>query len=293
MNFDLLNDFFDDLQNIKGRSINTISAYRHDIKLYMQYKEKNKDVFGFYDFMKKHKLSARSQARTISSIRSYFKYCESRGHVCDELRELKPPQVKTNLPQSVSINDFERLFAACEVVDKSKTMRNRLVLLFLYGLGCRVSELIGLDIKDFSATDRWVKVLGKGKKERLVPLTEGLYTSLEEYLNFSRTFLTNNKPNPALFINDRGSRPSRVDIWRWLDTWSKKAGFETTMHPHKFRHGCATALLKGGADLRSIQMILGHSSIQTTQIYTAVTTSQSIQAIDEHHPLSKIKDSSL
>ena len=96
-------------------------------------------------------------------------------------------------------------------------------------------------------------------------------------------------PNASILINDRGSRPSRVDIWRWLDAWSKLAGFEETVGPHQFRHGCATALLEGGADLRSIQMLLGHSSIQTTQIYTSVSTTKMQEEIKEHHPLSSKK----
>lgn len=291
MDYTLWTEFFDDLQNVRGRSQNTIMAYRRDLELYRKFTEKKQRLAEFFDFMKKEGLSTRSQARVISSIRTYMKFCESRGHKCPELRELRPPKVQTALPKAVSVEEFEKLFMACVTTDKSKTARNHLTLLFLYGLGCRVSELIGLNLKDFSATERWVKVLGKGGKERLIPLTDALYVALEEYLRIHRdSLLQNAAATSALLINDRGHRPSRVDVWRWLASWSKKAGFDEPVHPHRFRHGCATALLEGGADLRSIQMMLGHASIQTTQVYTAVTTNTAVKAIEEHHPLSKIKD---
>ncbi|MGZ3692100.1 MAG: tyrosine-type recombinase/integrase [Pseudobdellovibrio sp.] len=294
MNTQLWIDFFDDLQNVRGRSLNTIMAYRRDLELYKKFSEKSKRQIEFFDFMKKEGLSTRSQARVISSVRTYMKFCESRGTSCPELRELRPPRVKTSLPKSISVEEFEKLFIACATTDAAKSTRNRLTLLFLYGLGCRVSELIGLNINDFSPTEKWVKVLGKGNKERLIPLTEDLYVALENYLKNARpNLLQDQTSNSALLLNDRGHRPSRVDVWRWLASWSAKAGFAEPVHPHRFRHGCATALLEGGADLRSIQVMLGHASIQTTQVYTAVTTNTAVKAIEEHHPLSKIKDQAL
>lgn len=284
-------DFFDDLQNVRGRSQNTIMAYRRDIELYSKFNLKKNRLSEFYDFLKKEGLSTRSQARVISSLRTYFKFCETRGMKCPELRELRPPKVKAALPKSLTLNEFEILFKASVVTDEPKNIRNQLTLLFLFGLGCRVSELIGLSLNDFSATERWIKVLGKGRKERLIPLTDVLYTALELYLEKSRPRLSENKNTEnSLILNDRGHRPSRIDIWRWLASWSIKGGFDEPIHPHRFRHGCATALLEGGADLRSIQMLLGHSSIQTTQIYTSVTTQAAAKEIDTHHPLSKLKN---
>lgn len=284
-------EFFDDLQHVRGRSLNTIMAYRRDIELYQKFRETNERLIEFYDFMKKEGLSTRSQARVISSLRTYYKFCETRGLKSEELRDLRPPKVKSTLPKAITFAEFEKLLLASEVQDEPKKIRNMLTLLFLYGLGCRVSELINLNLSDFSATERWVKVLGKGQKERLIPLTEALYAALDKYLLHSRHLLIHDQSTEnSLLLNDRGHRPSRIDIWRWLAAWSIKAGFDEPVHPHRFRHGCATALLEGGADLRSIQILLGHASIQTTQVYTAVTTNTATKAIDDHHPLSKMKD---
>lgn len=282
-------EFFDDLQHVRGRSQNTIMAYRRDLELYFDYRKKEKSIPGFYEHMKSHKLSTRSQARVISSLRTYFKFCENRGQECPELRELRPPKVKVALPQSLSIDEFHKLLMACETNDENRTQRNRITLYLLMGLGCRVSELIGLDISDFSETERWIKILGKGNKERLVPLTEKLSAELTNYLRNVRPLILHEKTD-SILVNDRGHRPSRVDIWRWLAAWSAKAGFEGPVSPHQFRHGCATALLESGADLRSIQLLLGHSSIQTTQIYTNVTTQTLVETLDQHHPLSKLKN---
>lgn len=282
-------EFFDDLQHVRGRSLNTIMAYRRDLELFIQFKKESNAISAFYEFMKKNKLSTRSQARVISSLRTYFKFCENRGLPAPELRELRPPKVKVGLPRALTMDEFQRLLAACHSPDSFKTLRNQLTLMLLFGLGCRVSELININLEDYSETEKWLKVVGKGNKERLVPVTEELMLILNQYLKGSRNYLVKEKTN-ALLINDRGHRPSRVDIWRWLAAWSARAGFEEPVSPHRFRHGCATALLEGGADLRSIQMLLGHASIQTTQIYTTVTTQNLVKTVEEHHPLAEIKD---
>jgi integrase/recombinase XerD len=282
-------EFFDDLQNIRGRSQNTVMAYRRDLELFQEYRKTEITISGFYDFMKKHKLSTRSQARVISSLRTYFKFCETNGQQAPELRELRPPKVQVRLPKPLALDEFHRLVQASETPDINKAARNSITLLLLFGLGCRVSELINLNLEDYNEIDRWIKVKGKGGKERLLPLTENLLNSLNGYLkNFRPNILKDS--GQSLLLNDRGKRPSRVDVWRWLASWSERAGFAEPVSPHRFRHGCATALLESGADLRSIQILLGHSSIQTTQIYTSVTTGTLTKTVDEHHPLSEMKD---
>jgi len=235
--------------------------------------------------MAKGKLSTRSQARVISSIRTYYKYCQKMGDKIPDITQLRPPKVKAKLPEALTFEDFKTLKEASTVDDPYKSARNHITLTLLFGLGCRVTELIQFNLIDFHESDAWLKVLGKGGKERVVPLTDHLLQELKVYLRQVRPHLAKDGEN-SILVNDRGKRPSRVDIWRWLDAWSKRAGFAKTIHPHQFRHGCATALLDSGADLRSIQKLLGHSSIQTTQIYTSVSTRKMQETVDEHHPLS-------
>jgi integrase/recombinase XerD len=215
-------------------------------------------------------------------------FCERKGEKVPSLRQLRPPKVKASLPKALTLAEFERLYKASETATPFRTARNQITLLLLFGLGCRVSELIALNTHDFNQTEGWLKVLGKGSKERLVPLTQNLQKELEVYLREVRNELVKQKTQ-SILINDKGNRPSRVDIWRWLAAWSKTAGFDGPISPHKFRHGCATALLEGGTDLRSIQMLLGHSSIQTTQIYTSVTGQKVREEIETHHPLAKLR----
>lgn len=283
-------EFFDDLKNVRGRSQNTILAYRRDLELFTQFQETHRDITGIYQFMTKNKLSTRSQARVISSIRTYYKFCQRMGDQIPDLSQLRPPKVEAKLPSALSFEDFKKLKEASTVNDPYKSARNHITLTMLYGLGCRVTELIQFNLFDFNESDAWLKIVGKGGKERLAPLTGHLLQELKVYLRQVRPHLVK-EGETSILVNDRGKRPSRVDIWRWLDAWSRKAGFEKTIHPHQFRHGCATALLESGADLRSIQKLLGHSSIQTTQIYTTVSTRKMQDTVDEHHPLSQSSES--
>lgn len=285
-------EFFDDLEHVRGRSQNTVQAYRRDLELFDQFLSTSKDINNIYRFLQKKKLSPRSQARVLSSIRTYYRFCESQGDKIPDLSKLRPPKVTTSVPEALSYADFQKLYDACVVEDPHRSARNQITLLLLFGLGCRVTELIQLNLQDFYETEGWLKVKGKANKERIVPLTHQLLNELKIYLQQVRPHLCKENTH-SILVNDRGHRPSRVDIWRWLDAWSKKAGFKKTINPHKFRHGCATSLLEAGADLRSIQKLLGHSSIQTTQIYTSVSTSKMRQAIDKHHPLSRQDDDSV
>lgn len=281
-------EFFEELEHVRGRSRNTIMAYRRDLELYDNFKQDDNSLKLFGSYLNKNGLSARSQARVISSLRTYYKFCQKQGDKVPDLSQIKPPKFSAPLPNTLSLEEFQKLQKSCVVENKFKTARNHITLLLLFGLGCRVSELIQLNLKDFYEGEAWLKVIGKANKERIIPITEPLMLELVAYLKQIRPELAK-KSEKSILINDRGNRPSRVDIWRWLDAWSKKAGFEKTVNPHKFRHGCATALLEAGADLRSIQVLLGHSSIQTTQIYTSVSTKHLESEIEKHHPLSGLK----
>jgi len=286
------NEFLRDLQFSKNYSNNTVSSYRRDLNYYKLFRKEALDnIKDFYLFLDQKKLSVRSQARVISCLRSYFKFLQRRGESCPEINDLKPPKVHHKLPHRLHLRDFQALWKACEGKNAKLTIRNQLLLSFLYGLGCRVSEITALNKSDFNEMESWLRVLGKGNKQRLLPLSKKLSYLLNLYLTESRPYFMN-KEKTSLFFNNRGNRPSRVDIWRWLKKWSLKAGLDGVKNPHSFRHGCATELLEKGANLRSIQKLLGHSNIQTTQIYTSVTGGQLKSAVNQHHPLSKMKTSS-
>lgn len=284
-------EFFEELEYVRGRSKNTIQSYRRDLELYEQFLKQHKDIHYLYAFMKGQGLSDRSQARMISSLRTYFKFLESKDIPAPELRSLKLPKVKKTVPKTITPAQFEMLFQAAQVVEEDhKTQRNQLTLLLLFGLGCRVTELIQIELKDIDLQEGYVRIVGKGNKERLVPLTENLLIKVKEYLEESRPQIVKSQNVKTLLVNERGKELSRIDIWRWLAAWSSKAGFKEVVHPHQLRHACATSLLEQGADLRSIQILLGHTSIQTTQIYTQVTTSKLNKEVDAKHPLSQYKD---
>lgn len=287
-------EFLRDLQFHRCLSDHTVSAYRRDLRLYGEFlksqKTRNKDLKAFYRFLTQRGLSARSQARIVSSLRTYFHFLEARGlkKESEQIKHLKFPHFQQKLPKSLSFKEFQKLLSACEVKNKDLSSRNRLVLILLYGLGCRVSELTGLNLKDFNETESWIRVTGKGRKQRLLPLSPPVYRALRDYLKNNRPLIAKGSTT-ALICNSRGRRPSRVDIWRWLKSWSGKAGFSEVKNPHSFRHGCATALLEEGADLISIQKLLGHLNVTTTQIYTAVSSKHLKETIREHHPLSDPK----
>ena len=283
----LYEEFLRDLQFVRCYSSHTVSAYKQDINYYREFCKTKRPIQEIYSFLAEKKLSSRTQARIISCIRTYLKFLQSRGHSVKEIKHLKIPNVKNKLPKPIHLEEFKLLWKACEGDSKPVSIRNKLILSFLYGLGCRVSELVSMNVQNFNETERWISVVGKGDRQRLLPLTTELYKLLRVYLLQSRPFLSDKKSD-CLFFNNRGQRPSRVDIWRWLKAWSLKAGFQEVKNPHSFRHGCATSLLDQGADLISIQKLLGHLSIQTTQIYTTVSSDGLKRAIDKHHPLSQI-----
>lgn len=270
-----------------NRSPHTFSAYRRDLQLYKLFLKNNKDISLLYEYIDEKGLSARSKARVISSVRSYLRFLESKGQRT-QLQKLNPVPVKSNLPKLISPEEFGKIYEAAIISDIHKTARNHITLLLLFGLGCRISEVIQLNLQNINESDYSLVVTGKRKKQRLLPLTQDLYTHLNKYICENRPALLKNSKTNSVLINNRGHRPSRVDVWRWLSSWSKKAGFKEVKSPHQFRHGFATGLLENGADLRSIQFLLGHSSIQTTQIYTSVKQSHLKKTIKEHHPLSSI-----
>ncbi|MGH1469283.1 MAG: tyrosine-type recombinase/integrase [Bdellovibrionales bacterium] len=281
-------EFFEDLELVRGRSRNTISAYRRDLLLYEEFKNTSRPIAEYYNFLQKNGLSTRSQARAISSLRTYLKFLERNDISAPELRELKLPKVEKKAPKIISLEEFDKLVKAAVGKNDSQTMRNQLCLYLMFGLGLRVTELTSLDVESVQLDEGTLRVLGKGSKERILPLNPLLLEMLSSYLGEHRKEVCFDLNERSLIVNKKSNRPSRIDIWRWLDSWSKKAGFLERVHPHQFRHACATSLLESGANLRSIQILLGHTSLQTTQMYTAVSKGHLNKTLDEKHPFSNV-----
>ena len=282
-------EFFEDLEHVRGRSKNTVAAYRRDLNLYEEFKDTKKSTPQFYNFMKERGLSQRSQARVISSVRTYLKFLEKHDIIIPELRDLKLPKVDKKPPETINFEDFEKLLESSALTKKpAQVVRNQLLLYMMFGLGLRVSELTGLNLESVKLDESSIIVLGKGGKERVLPLNPKLQDFLIDYLENHRKDLCFDEKERSLFVNNKSRRPSRVDIWRWMENWSKKAGFKKTVHPHQFRHACATSLLENGANLRSIQILLGHTSLQTTQMYTSVTRPHLNKVLNESHPFSEL-----
>lgn len=292
MGLPYLNEFLTSVLVEKSGSTHTQKSYARDLALFSKFLEgQSGDITkfsqsNFHSFCNAKELGRRSQARVISTLRSYFRYLQRQGYI-KEMPPLEIIQHTRTLPETLSDEQIQ-LLLQCAIKDEKNeplALRNKIVLTLLYATGCRVSELCDINISDIHLDTRLLKITGKGAKERMVPLVTEAAEALSEYLKV-RMSLTEISER-SLIVNDRGHRPSRIDIFRWLKRWSLLAGFKRNVSPHKLRHACATQLLKEGVDLRSIQTLLGHASIATTEVYTKVENSDLTESVKKYHPLSE------
>ena len=291
MGLPLLDEFLTSILVERSGSKHTQKSYARDLDLFSLFlKDQTGDITKFsqsrfHSFCNHRDLGRRSQARVISTLRSYFRYLLKQGLV-KEIPVLEIIQHTRTLPETLSQEQINLLLKVASTDEKNENLavRNKVVLTLLYATGCRVSELCESNISDIQLDLRIMKITGKGSKERLVPLVTEATESISEYLKI-RMQLTQVSER-ALIVNDRGHRPSRIDIFRWLKRWSQLAGFKKNVSPHKLRHACATQLLKEGVDLRSIQTLLGHASIATTEVYTKIENSDLTETLKKYHPLS-------
>ena len=279
----LAEDFLDHLEVERSLSFHTLSAYKRDLQHYLFFlKTKDKHTKNFYEYLDQKAYSPRSKARIISALRSWFKYLENKNITVNR-PFLNPVRISPSIPRPLYLKEFQLLLEGSRNKKKPyRQGRNHLTLSLLFGLGLRVSEVLNLSLTHINEIDQSLVVRGKRGKQRLMPLNQELYQQIKTYILEHRPSLTAKKTNLSLILNDRGNRPSRVDVWRWLAKWSARAGLSQNKHPHQFRHGFATSLLEQGVDLRSIQMLLGHANIQTTQIYTSVKTGHLKRTIQKH-----------
>ena len=231
-------------------------------------------------------LSASSAARTIVAVRGFHKFLALEGEtLTDPAGAVAPPKAPKRLPKAISLHDVERLLSAASVGDTPASLRDRAIVEVLYGSGARISEAVGLDVDDIDLEQGSVRLMGKGGKERIVPLGSYARAAVTAYTVRARPSMAiNGKGTPALFLNQRGGRLTRQSAWKAIHAAAERAGLGATVSPHTLRHSFATHLLDGGADVRVVQELLGHASVTTTQIYTMVTIQRLREVYAEAHP---------
>jgi integrase/recombinase XerD len=289
---DILRIFLDYLSVEKGLSPNTIHSYSLDLKKLFLFFHREKiswirageeDLIKFIHYHSRANLSPRSLARLISSIRSFYRFL-----VLDELipkspaANLSTPKLWLDLPKFLTEKEVEKLLAR----PKEKNIRgqrDKAMLELLYATGLRVSELVTLNLKDLNLEQRFILCQGKGGKERIVPFGHSAEKALREYLQKTRPKLLK-RDNPSLFLSSRGKAFTRQGFWKMLKGYARQVDLEKKISPHVLRHSFATHLLERGADLRSVQLMLGHSQITTTQIYTHVSRKHLREVYQKYHP---------
>lgn len=290
-----LREYLSILKLEKNLSDNTVAAYGNDINSFLQFVEsrriddpsiiKQNHIADFFKSLKELGLSGRSAARYYSSIKGFFNYLFLSKYITENpIEKISSPKLAKNLPSVLSVREIDLILSKPDTNNKLG-LRDKAVLELLYACGTRVSELINIKIPDLFFDDEVIRVFGKGSKERIIPIGRSAVKWTNEYLKKSRVLLMKKtKSENYLFLNNRGTKLSRMGVWKIVDRYVKEAGLEKEIHPHTFRHSFATHLLEGGADLRAVQEMLGHADISTTQIYTHIDREYIKQVHKDFHP---------
>lgn len=299
MNFHKYSEEFLNFSRIeRGLSNNSISAYSRDLQRFSEFlSSRSLDVIDFHqdsldvfiNELSKEDLAISSINRVISTLRSFYGYLEREHQLNNPMKDIESRKIPLRLPKALTIAQITSLIEASSSEDDIISLRNKAILELLYSTGGRVSEIVGLDLSDiFESNDvRVIKLRGKGGKERVVPMGSFSVKALNDYVVRVRPALQlkNSKgKSEALFLNQRGTRISRQSAWQIVVDCAKKAGLTEGISPHVFRHSFATHLLDGGADIRVVQELLGHSSVTTTQIYTLITIDKIRESYSMAHP---------
>ena len=290
----LLDSYLDYLRMEKGLARNTLEAYSHDLTEFLHWVDEGfngtlneiqeKDLRLYFLHKRKQGISTRSMARKTSSIKNFYRYLQKQGHLSENPTDLlESPKAGSALPKNLSLEEVERLLAQ---PDPSELLgaRDQAMLEILYATGLRVSELLALRLKDINMEVGYLVAYGKGNKERLVPFGDQALESLKRYLTTFRPRLCKSGKVPYLFLNRSGRKLSRQGFWKLIHRYALLAGITSPVTPHVLRHAFATHLLERGADLRSVQLLLGHSNISTTQIYTHLNSERLKKIYHRHHP---------
>ena len=295
VNIDILKRRFDAYLRIeKGLSPNTAASYCRDVEHLLQFASDNgksasditrQDLELFLGTLYDLGISPRSQARIISGIKSFYKFLKMEGVIDVNPTLLLPaPRIGRHLPDVLTLDEIDRMIA-CIDLSKPQGQRNRAIIEVLYGCGLRVSELVELKLSQIFEQEEYITVIGKGDKQRLVPISQEALEQINLYLEQTRNNqVVQRGCEDILFLNRRGNRLTRVMIFYIVKELCELAGIRKTVSPHTLRHSFATHLLEGGANLRAIQQMLGHESIETTEIYVHIDRSTLRQEILTHHP---------
>ncbi len=291
----IIDVFLDALWMERGLSENTLSAYRRDLQQFEDWLAKQPgapnllegsadDIRGYLEQRHARRISARSNARLISSLRNFYRYLHREKRIqVDPSALIDSPRQGLSLPKSLSEADVEALLAAPDTT-ADLGLRDRCMLEVLYACGLRVSELVGLSIAEVNLRQGVLRISGKGDKQRLAPLGEEAIDWLEKYRLEARPALLAGGSCEALFVTRRGQGMTRQAFWYLIKRYARQAGIDKPLSPHTLRHAFATHLLNNGADLRVVQMLLGHSNLSTTQIYTHVARARLKDLHAVHHP---------
>lgn len=293
---DRIEDFMVYLQIDKKYSENTIDAYHHDLMRYYKYVNeiehkdfgtiKKKEIKNYLKYLNDSGLDQRSVSRNISSIRSFYKFLLIEKYVKNNPSDLlELPKRKKTLPQVLSMEEIDRLLDI--PLTDPYSYRNKAMLELMYATGLRVSELINLKLHDIDLSMAYVRTVGKGDKERIIPIGDVALNALKNYMENYRKLLLKGKVTDALFLNNHGLGMTRQGFFKILKKLAKEKDIKTPFSPHTLRHSFATHLLNNGADLRSIQELLGHSDISTTQIYTHISNQRLKENYQNFHPHAK------
>jgi integrase/recombinase XerD len=290
-----IKEYLASLRLERNLSENTIASYKNDLFSLINFLNDSgikdpseitsKNLSDFFVLLFKLGLSSRSSARYYSSVKGFFGYLLSNGYIkINPIEKISSPKVSKNLPGVLNINEIEKILSEPDV-SKKLGLRDKALLETFYACGLRVSELINLKISDLFLNDEMIRVFGKGSKERFVPIGSSAINWIGEYLKSSRPLLEKKaRSQHVLFLNNRGTKLSRMGVWKIVNNYAQLAGIKKEVHPHTFRHSFATHLLEGGADLRAVQEMLGHVDISTTQIYTHIDRDYIKQVHRDFHP---------
>ena len=281
--------FLLELRVERGLSRLTVEAYRRDLAQFAEqagerWRDDPEPVHVFVNGLRRAGRRATTQARKVAAIRSFYRFALREGIATRDVATLvDAPRPGSYLPDVLAADEVVRVLDAPSADDPAG-VRDRAILELLYDCGLRVSELTGLDIERVDLEGLQVRVIGKGNKERRVPMTEEARERLHRYLSGPRREWSSGKPQAAVFLSQRGKRLARESVYRLVRDWAAAAGLEAHVTPHTFRHSFATHLLEGGADLRVVQALLGHASISTTQLYTHLTGERLREVYARAHP---------